>query len=109
MPGVFGKGLASIGGMTNKLLRGQSMYSGVNNAKAALAAAPRGSRRTALDGVRTAQSALDASNMKTGRRVAGAAIGMTGIGMANRSGSGARGGYQPRRSVMPVPQNGMPM
>lgn len=109
MPGVFGKGMASIGGATNRLLRGQSMYSGVNAAKAALAAAPRGSRRTALAGVKSAQSALDASNMKTGRRVVGAGIGMAGIGMANRGGSGARGGYQPRRSVVPVPQNGMPM
>jgi hypothetical protein len=48
-------------------------------------------------------------NLKTGRKVAGAGIGIAGMGMANRSGSGARGGYQPRRSVVPVPQNGMPM
>jgi len=48
-------------------------------------------------------------NLKTGRKIAGAGIGMAGFGTANRGGSGARGGYQPRRSVISVPQNGMPM
>jgi hypothetical protein len=109
MPGVFGRGLASIGGATNKLLRGQSMYSGVTAAQAAVRNAPSGAGGSAIASFYAAQRAVEASNMKTGRRVAGAAVGMAGFGMANRSGSGARGGYQPRRSVIPVPQNGMPM
>lgn len=109
MPGVFGRGASAVGGAANRMLRGQSMYAGVNAAKAALAAAPRGSRRAALGGLKNAQAALDASNMRTGRNVIGTGIGMAGFGIANRAGSGSRGGYQPRRSVMPVPQNGMPM
>jgi hypothetical protein len=100
MPGVFGKGMASIGGMTNKLLKGSSGYN-------AAIRATRGSMPVGMRGS-IADTAYQ-MNLKTGRKVAGAGIGIAGMGMANRSGSGARGGYQPRRSVVPVPQNGMPM
>jgi hypothetical protein len=109
MPGVFGRGVASIGGTANRVLKGNSMNAGVNAARSAIASAPRGSRRAAVSSFRDAERLRSESNMKTGRRVIGAGIGMTGIGMANRGGSGSRGGYQPRRSVIPVPQNGMPM
>lgn len=79
MPGVFGRisgaidNLAApIGGAANKLLRGKSMYAGVDAAKAALAAAPRGSRRAALGGLKSAQAALRTANVKTGRKAIGA-------------------------------------
>jgi hypothetical protein len=109
MPGVFGRGVASIGGAANMLLKGKSMNAGVDAARLGIASAPRGSRRAAVSSFRDAERLRSESNMKTGRRVIGAGIGMTGIGMANRGGSGSRGGYQPRRPVIPVQQNGMRM
>ncbi len=109
MPGVFGRGVASIGGATNRLMRGQTVNAGVRAAQAAVRNAPRGGGSAAIGSFYAAQRAVNAANMKTGKRVVGGALAATGFGMANRGGSGARGGYQPRRSVVPVPQNGMPM
>lgn len=100
MPGVFGKGTAAVGGYANKLLKGRSGYNAA--VRAARGSMPVGMRGSIAD---TAYS----MNLKTGRKVVGGAIGAAGFGMANRSGSGARGGYQPRRPVIPGPQNGMPM
>ena len=100
MPGVFGRGTAAVGGAANRLMKGKTGYNAA--IRAARGSMPVGMRGSVAD---TAYS----MNLKTGRKIAGAGIGMAGFGMANRGGSGARGGYQPRRSVISVPQNGMPM
>ena len=87
----------SIGSMAQSVLRGAST--------AAPLAPPgmRGSASTRLAATR----ALHASQTKTGKRVVGGAAAMGMMGMANRK--GPVGGYNPRRPVMPVPQNGRPM
>ena len=87
----------SIGSMAQSVLHG---------ARTAAPLAPPGMRGPA--GPRLAATrALHASQAKTGRRVVGGAAAMGMMGMANRR--GPVGGYNPRRPVMPVPQNGRPM
>ena len=81
----------SIGSMAQSVLRGATPL------------APPGMRVSAsarLAATRTSQT-------KTGKRVVGGAAAMGMMGMANRK--GPVGGYNPRRPVMPVPQNGRPM
>ena len=46
-------------------------------------------------------------NSKTGKKVVGGAVGMGLLARANKK--RPVGGYNPRRPVMPVPQNGRPM
>lgn len=87
----------SIGSMAQSVLHG---------AKAAAPLAPPGMRGSAATRL-AATRALHASQTKTGKRVVGGAAAMGMMGMANRK--GPVGGYNPRRPVMPVPQNGRPM
>ncbi|MEY4333478.1 MAG: hypothetical protein RLZZ196_2221, partial [Bacteroidota bacterium] len=51
--------------------------------------------------------ALKAAEIKTGKRIVGAGIGLGALGIVNRK--QPVGAYNPRRPVMPVPQNGRPM
>ena len=70
-----------------------------------------GIRPLAPDGMRGSASArlaaTRASQTKTGKRVVGGAAAMGMMGMANRRDPVSS--YNPRRPVMPVPQNGRPM
>jgi hypothetical protein len=81
----------SVGTMAQTVLHGT---------KAAAPAGMRGSATTRL-------AATRASQIKTGKRVVGGAAAMALMGRANRE--KPVGGYNPRRPVMPVPQNGRPM
>ena len=87
----------SIGSMAQTVIHG---------AKAATPLAPPGMRGSASTRL-AATRALNASQIKTGKRVVGGAAAMGLMGRANRE--KPVGGYNPRRPVMPVPQNGRPM
>lgn len=87
----------SIGSMAQSVLHG---------AKAAAPLAPPGMRGSAATRL-AATRALHASQAKTGKRVVGGAAAMGMMGMANRRDPVSS--YNPRRPVMPVPQNGRPM
>lgn len=87
----------SIGSMANKVLRGGVSASAIRAARGSMPTGMRGSIADTVHGI----------NVKTGRKVAGGAAAMGMMGMANRK--GPVGGYNPRRPVMPVPQNGRPM
>lgn len=47
------------------------------------------------------------AEIRAGKKVVGAGIGMAAVGLANRK--RPVGGYNPRRPIMPVPQNGKRM
>jgi hypothetical protein len=81
----------SIGSMAQTVLRGATPL------------APPGMRGPASARL----AATKASQIKTGKRVVGGAAAMGMMGMANRKDPVSS--YNPRRPVMPVPQNGRPM
>jgi hypothetical protein len=101
----------SIGSMATKMLYGtQSRPTVVNStmAKAAIAAsrAHGGIGGAAIANMVNSRAAI-ANNVKMGRKVVGGAAAMGMMGMANRP--SPVGGYNPRRPVVPVPQNGRPI
>lgn len=102
MPGVFGRGVESIGRGINTIMHGRNLHPMV---RAGMSGVSMSASRMA--GMRNAL--ISEAGLKTGRRAVGGAIAATSLGIANRRGSGARGGYQPRRPVIQGPQNGMPM
>jgi hypothetical protein len=92
----------SLGSMAHNVLHGK----GGHPLAAAISHAPVGMRGTAasrLAGIK----ALKAAEIKTGKRIVGAGIGLGALGIVNRK--QPVGAYNPRRPVMPVPQNGRPM
>ena len=106
----------SIGSMATRMLYGtQSSSKMVNStmvnspmAKAAIAAsrAHGGIGGAAIANMVNSRAAI-ANNVKMGRKVVGGAAAMGMMGMANRP--SPVGGYNPRRPVVPVPQNGRPI
>jgi len=84
----------SVGSVAQTVLHGTS---------AAASLAPPGMRGSAA----TRLAATRASQTKTGKRVVGGAVARGLMGRANKE--RPVGGYNPRRPVMPVPQNGRPM
>lgn len=88
----------SIGSMATSLLRGPQARSTIKSVGGLAALNKAGGSLAAID---------LAKNASTGKKVVGGAVGMGLMGMANRQ--RPVGGYNPRRPVMPVPQNGRPM
>lgn len=92
----------SVGAAAHTVLHGRNMHP----AARALSSLPVGMRGSASARL-PAMKALKAAQTKTGKRVIGAGIGLATLGMVNRE--RPVGGYNPRRPIMPVPQNGRPM
>ena len=88
----------SIGSMATNLLRGPQARSTIKSVGGFAAFNKAGGNLAAID---------MAKNVSTGKKVVGGAVGMGLMGRANRE--RPVGGYNPRRPVMPVPQNGRPM
>lgn len=88
----------SIGSMTNNLLRGQNARSTIKSVGGFAAFNRLGGDLKAIDAAR---------NVSTGKKAVGGAVAMGLMGRANRK--QPVGGYNPRRPVMQVPQNGKPM
>jgi len=95
--GMMNSMYGSIGSMANKVLRGGVSTSAIRAARGSMPTGMRGSIADTVHGI----------NVKTGRKVAGGAAAMGMMGMANKK--RPVGGYNPRRPVMPVPQNGRAM
>jgi hypothetical protein len=88
----------SIGSMATKLLHGPQARSTIKSVGGFAAFNKAGGNLAAIDLAR---------NVKTGKKVIGGAVGMGLLARANKK--HPVGGYNPRRPVMPVPQNGRRM
>lgn len=98
MPGMLGSGTAALGGAVHNLMKGRSSYNAA--IRAARGSMPVGMRGSLAD---TAYK----MNLKSGKKVIGGAVGVGLMGRANQQ--RPVGGYNPRRPIMPVPQNGRAM
>lgn len=88
----------SIGSMATKFLHGQNARSTIKSVGGFAAFNKLGGDLKAIDAAR---------NISTGKKVVGGAAAMGLMGRANKK--RPVGGYNPRRPVMPVPQNGKRM
>jgi hypothetical protein len=88
----------SIGSMATKMLHGTQARSTIRSVGGFAAFNKAGGNLAAID---------MAKNISTGKKVVGGAAAMGMMGMANRP--SPVGGYNPRRPVMSVPQNGRPI
>ncbi len=95
----------SIGSMATKMLHGTQSSSTMAQAAMAASRAHGGIGGAAYAKMVNKRAA--SSNIKMGRKVVGGAAAMGMMGMANRP--SPVGGYNPRRPVVPVPQNGRPI
>jgi len=109
MPGVFGRIGGAIDNVAeplgygiNRLLKGSMraghMPSGTFPAGNRMGSAIASAYRTSMQ----------PQNIRTGRKAIGAGAALGGIGFANKR-KDHRGGYNPRRPIAPVPQNGRPI
>lgn len=109
MPGIFGKiGAAASGPLTTM---GRGINRVMHGADGPLGPAAGFMRRhggiSAVHAAGGMDSMRRAADLKMGRRAAGIGAAALGMGVANRPSQ--RGGYNPRRPVMPTMQNGRPM
>lgn len=95
----------SIGSMATRMLHGTQAGSAMAQAAQASSRAYGGIGGAAVTNMLNKRAAV--SNVKMGKTVLGVGAAMGGLGMANRR--SPVGGYNPRRPVVPVPQNGRPV
>jgi len=95
----------SIGSMATKFLHGSNYISpAVKAAQQAVRNAPAGGGSAAMGAFFAAKKGMHTA---TGKKVVGGAVAMGLLSRANKK--RPVGGYNPRRPVMPVPQNGKRM